>query len=129
MRWLVTLLLLLLPAFASADEEMQLKVRPLLCIIDERTPSCQMSFLVLWRSAETGYYCLHNDFGQAPLRCWIEQRSGELSDDRTVDTEFRYWIMGDDNDSPLAVAAVEVLQLATDDRRRKRRSRHVWDIL
>ena len=45
MRWLVTLLLLLLPAFASADEEMQLKVRPLLCIIDERTPSCQMSFL------------------------------------------------------------------------------------
>ncbi len=129
MRSLVTLLLLLLPAFAHADEDMQLKVRPVLCIIDARTPSCKMSFLVVWQSAKTGYYCLHNDFGQAPLRCWTEQRSGELSDDRTVDTEFRSWIMGDDNDSPLAVAAVEVLQLATDDRRRKRRSRHVWDIL
>ncbi len=129
MRSLVTLLLLLLPAFASADAEMQLKIRPVLCIIDERTPSCQMSFLVLWQSAETGYYCLYNDFWQAPLRCWTEQRSGELSDDRTVDTEFSYWMTRDDNDSPLAVVVVEVLQLATDDRRRKRRSRHVWDIL
>ena len=129
MRSLVTLLLLLLPAFASADAEMQLKIRPVLCIIDERTPSCQMSFLVLWQSAETGYYCLYNDFGHAPLRCWTEQRSGELSDNRTVDTEFSYWMTGDDNDSPLAAVVVEVLQLATDDRRRKRRSRHVWDIL
>ena len=129
MRSLVTLLLLLLPAFASADAEMQLKIRPVLCIIDERTPSCQMSFLVLWQSAETGYYCLYNDFRQAPLRCWTEQRSGELSDDRTVDTEFSYWMTRDDNDLPLAVVVVEVLQLATDDRRRKRRSRHVWDIL
>ncbi len=129
MRSLVTLLLLLLPAFASADAEMQLKIRPVLCIIDERTPSCQMSFLVLWQSAETGYYCLYNDFWQAPLRCWTEQRSGELSDDRTVDTEFSYWMAGDDKESPLAAVAVEVLRMDTDDRRRKRRSRHVWDIL
>lgn len=129
MRWLVTLLLFLLPAFASADKEMQLKVRPLLCIVDERTPSCQMSFLVLWQSPETGYYCLYNDFGQAPLRCWTEQRSGELSDERTVDSEFSYWMAGDDSNSPLAVVAVEVLRMDTDDRRRKRRSRHVWDIL
>jgi len=129
MRSVVTLLLILAPAFACGDEEMQLKVRPVLCIIDERTPSCQMSFLVLWQSAETGYYCLHNDFGREPLRCWTERQSGELSDDRTVDTEFSYWMTGDKDDAPLAVVAVEVLQLATGDRRRKRRSRHVWSIL
>jgi hypothetical protein len=129
MRWLARLLLLVLPAFAIADEDMQLQVRPMLCIIDERTPSCQMSFLVLWESAETGYYCLYNDFGQSPLRCWTERRSGEHSDERTVDAEFRYWMAGDDIGSPLAVAVVEVLRLDTDDRRRRRRSRHVWDIL
>lgn len=129
MKWLATLLLFLLPAFATADETMQLKVRPVLCIIDERTPSCQMSFLVLWQSAETGYYCLYNDFGQAPLRCWTEQRSGELSDERSVNSEFSYWMAANDNESPLAVVVVEVLRMDTDDRRRKRRSRHVWDIL
>lgn len=129
MRWLATLLILLLPAFATADEAMQLKVRPVLCIIDERTPICQMSFLVLWQSAETGYYCLYNDFGQAPLRCWTEQRSGELSDERSVNSEFSYWMAGDADESPLAVVVVEVLRMDTGDRRRKRRSRHVWDIL
>jgi len=128
MRWPVILLLILLPAISHADGEMWLKVRPVLCIIDERTPNCQMSFLVLWQSAETGYYCLYNDFGQAPLRCWTEQRSGELSDERTVNSKFSYWMAGDDNESPLAVAVVEVLRIDSDDRRRKRRSRHVWDI-
>ena len=128
MRWLVTLLLILLPAISHADEEMQLRVRPVLCIIDERTPNCQMSFLVLWQSAETGYYCLYNDFGQAPLRCWTEQRSGELSDERTVNSDFSYWMAGDYNESQLAVVVVEVLRMDSDDRRRKRRSRHVWDI-
>ena len=129
MRWLAILLFLLLPPFANAADEMQLKVRPMLCIIDERTPSCQMSFLVLWESAESGYYCLYNDFGQSPLRCWTERRSGEHSDERTVDTEFRYWMAGDNTASPLAVVVVEVLRLDTNDRRRRRRSRHVWDIL
>jgi hypothetical protein len=129
MRWFVTLLLFLLPVFSNADEHMQLKVRPMLCIVDERTPYCQMSFLVFWQSADTGYYCLYNDFGQSPLRCWTEQRTGEHNDERTVDTGFRYWMAGGDNGSPLAYAVVEVLRMDTDDRRRRRRSRHVWDIL
>ncbi|TDJ37702.1 MAG: DUF3019 domain-containing protein [Gammaproteobacteria bacterium] len=129
MRRLVILLLILLPAISNADGEMQLKVRPVLCIIDQRTPHCQMSFLVLWQSVETGYYCLYNDFGQAPLRCWTEQRSGKLSDERTVNREFSYWMAGDDNQSPLAMVVVEVLRMDSNDRRRKRRSRHVWDIL
>jgi hypothetical protein len=129
MRSLAGLLLFLLPAIATADEDMRLKVRPMLCITDDQTRSCQMSFLVLWESAAAGYYCLYNDFGQSPLRCWTEQRSGEHSDKRTVDTEFRYWMAGNDTASPLAIALVEVLRLDTDDRRRRRRSRHVWDIL
>lgn len=128
MRWLTILLLLMLPLPGSADESMQLKVRPVLCIIDERTPSCQIAFLVSWQSAETGYYCLFNDFVQSPLRCWSEQQSGQLSDERTVNSEFRYWMAGEEEESPLAVVAVEVLRMDTDDRRRKRRSRHVWDI-
>ncbi len=129
MRFLLPLLLILHPEFAVAEDEVELKVRPVLCIIDERTPSCQMSFLVLWESTETGYYCLYNDFGEAPLRCWTERRSGEINDERTVDTEFSYWMTGNDTNSPVAVVAVEVLRMDTDDRRRKRRSRHVWDIL
>ncbi len=125
----MVLLLLLWPALGGADEKMQLKVKPKLCIIDERTPSCKMSFIVHWQSAETGYYCLYNDFEQSPLRCWSDRRVGELSDQRVVDNEFRFWMAGSDKELPLAVVAVEVLRLDNSDRRRKRRSRHVWDIL
>jgi hypothetical protein len=121
--------LLLLPIYGSAEENMQLKVKPALCIVDEQTPSCEMSFVVIWQSDESGYYCLYNDFEQAPLRCWSDQQDGEMSDERTVENEFRFWMAGENKDSPLAVVAVEVLRLDSSDRRRKRRNRHVWDIL
>jgi len=126
---LLLALALLIPLQGLADEEMQLKVKPVLCIIDERTPSCDMSFVVLWESNDSGYYCLYNDFEQAPLRCWSERRAGETSDERTVDEEFRFWMAGSDRESPLAAVVVEVLRLDSGDRRRNRRGRHVWDIL
>ena len=71
MRLLLTLALLL-PALAmserAAAEDMSLSVKPVLCITDKRNPSCDMAFLVVWQSALTGYYCLFNDFDDAPVR-------------------------------------------------------------
>ena len=124
--------LLLLPAIFNADraiaEDVVLTVKPVLCIVDSRTPSCDMSFLVVWRSGTTGYYCLFNDFGDTPVRCWSEERGGEVSDERSVTESFRYWMTGSDRESPVAQVEVEVLRMDSDDRRRKRRTRHVWDI-
>jgi len=131
MRRLITLALLL-PAFAmsetAAAEDMTLTVKPVLCITDKLTPSCDMSFLVVWQSALTGYYCLFTDFDDAPMHCWNEERTGELSDQRTVQENFSYWMTDRDQVSRLAVVTVEVLRMDSDDRRRKRRTRHVWDL-
>ena len=129
---LLVILALLLPALAVADESnsdnMQMTVKPLLCITDNRNPSCDMSFLVVWQSITTGYYCLFSDFTDAPMRCWNEERSGQLDDDRTVTQNFSYWMTGTNEGVRLAEVTVEVLRLDSDDRRRRRRNRHVWDI-
>jgi hypothetical protein len=131
MRLLVTLALLL-PVLALAEDQagddMRLTVKPVLCITDNRNPSCDMSFLVLWQSGETGYYCLFNDLTEAPVRCWSEEQVGQLSDDRIVRENFTYWMTGSDPDNHLAEVMVEVLRMDSEDRRRKRRTRHVWDI-
>ena len=125
-------LALLLPALAmtqdAAAENMTLSVKPVLCITDKRNPTCDMAFLVVWQSGLTGYYCLFNDFDDAPVRCWNEERAGELSDERTVQEDFSYWMTDRDLVSRLAEVTVEVLRMDSDDRRRKRRTRHVWDI-
>ncbi len=131
MRLLLTIALLL-PALATAEDQagddMRLTVKPVLCITDNRNPSCDMSFLVVWQSGETGYYCLLNDFTDAPVRCWSEEHTGRLSDDRIVRKKFSYWMTGSDPDSRLAEVTVEVLHMDSDDRRRRRRTRHVWSI-
>ena len=131
MRVLV-ILALLLPVLAvaeeSSDDDMQLTVKPLLCITDNRNPSCDMSFLIVWQSITTGYYCLFSDFTDAPMRCWNEERKGELNDDRIVTQDFSFWMTGSEADTRLAEVNVEVLRLDSDDRRRRRRTRHVWDL-
>ena len=129
MRLLLALTIIAWPFAASADPDVKLEVKPLLCIVDERTPSCEMDFLVAWQSVSRGYYCLHNDFERSPLRCWSEQLAGQARDQRTVVEEFRFWMTNGNDDTPLAVTVVEVLRMDSSDRRRKRRSRHVWDIL
>jgi hypothetical protein len=131
MRLLLTLALLL-PALVLAEDQaaddMRLTVKPVLCITDNRNPTCDMSFLVIWQSGDTGYFCLFNDFIEAPARCWSEERAGRLSDDRIVSESFSYWMTGIDPDTRLAEVTVEVLRMDSDDRRRRRRTRHVWDI-
>jgi len=123
---------LLLPVLALAEEQadnaFQLTVKPVLCITDNRNPNCDMSFLVIWQSVKQGYYCLHNDLAEVPVHCWSEERAGRLDDDRIVQDTFSYWMTGDDTDMRLAEVVVEVLRMDSDDRRRKRRKRHVWDI-
>ena len=131
MRRLVPIILLstaLLAAPAALADDMALTVKPVLCITDKRNPSCEMSFLVIWQSLTTGYYCLFNDFGDAPVRCWSEALEGRLTDERTVQTDFSFWMTGADPEARLAQVDVEVLRMDSDDRRRKRRTRHVWDI-
>ena len=132
MKRLLVTLALLLPALALAEDQagddMRLTVKPVLCITDNRNPSCDMSFLVVWQSGETGYYCLFNDFTAAPVRCWSEELAGQLSEDRIVRENFSYWMTGSNPDSRLAEVTVEVLHMDSDDRRRSRRTRHVWDI-
>ncbi len=131
MRLFITLALLL-PALALAEnpagDDVRLTVKPVLCITDNRNPTCDMSFLVVWESGETGYYCLFNDFTEAPVRCWSEELAGQLSEDRVVRENFSYWMTGSDPDNRLAEVTVEVLHMDSDDRRRRRRTRHVWDI-
>ncbi len=53
MRLFLTIALLL-PVLATAedqvDDDMHLTVKPVLCVTDNRNPSCDMSFLVVWQS-------------------------------------------------------------------------------
>ena len=130
MRRLLLLLTLMFTALvptAQADD-MKLTVKPILCITDNRNPVCEMSFLVVWESGERGYYCLFNDYGETPVRCWNEEREGQLTDDRSVRETFSFWMTSDEMAERLAEVSVEVLRMDSDDRRRKRRTRHGWDI-
>lgn len=112
------------------DDPVVLRVKPVLCITDARAPQCEMSLIVDWRSTLAGDYCLYNDFSaDEPLGCWQAQAAGRHVEDRVVDETFSYWLTRGDADGRLAEAQVEVMSADSSDRRRNRRSRHVWSIL
>jgi len=107
----------------------ELVVRPNLCIVDARQPVCAARFVVTWRSPESGYHCVLVDDDDRPLDCWPASRAGEVEDERELEEDIRYRLDRDGEAEAVAEASVEILRMDSDDRRRNRRSRHVWDVL
>lgn len=127
-------LLMALPGgagFAAADDPLlpKLRVRPVLCIADRESAQCATVFQIDWQSREPGDYCIGSDQQTGPLRCWTQARTGEHADRVIVTRDFDYWIARADSDRRLRAVRIELLRLHSEDRRRERRTRHVWDVL
>jgi hypothetical protein len=130
--------LLAAPAFAAdpPTSPVKLVIKPLLCVIDKDATSCAVTFDIRWKSAQPAEYCLSDSVQATPLRCWPRALAGEMKQERVVSEEFRYWLSppaaapsaqaGGDR---LSEVKIEVLRVGSNDRRRERRSRHVWDVL
>jgi hypothetical protein len=129
--------LLATPAFAQdAPAPVKLIIKPLLCVIDKDATSCAVTFDIRWRSTQAAEYCLNDSVQAAPLRCWPRSLAGEMKQERVFTEDFRYWLsLPVAGASPpaggerLSEVKIEVLRVGSNDRRRERRTRHVWDVL
>lgn len=133
--WLVILGIVLTgDAYSDESEKsgatgVSLRVKPVLCIIDERQPDCEMTFQVEWEAGQQNDYCLEDDVSLSPLNCWVRESSGEFDEARIVKESFKYQLTRSGQAQPLAEAKVELMTIDNSDRRRNRRSRHAWSIL
>jgi hypothetical protein len=121
----------LVPALpvVAADPGPKLEVKPLLCVIDKAASSCMMSFDIRWKSVLASEYCLNDSARTDPVRCWARAQNGAVLQERAVSEEFVYWLGAPGGADHLAEVKVTVLRVGSDDRRRERRTRHVWDVL
>ena len=116
-------------AVAAEPPPVRLSVKPLLCVIDKGASSCVVTFDVRWKSARAGEYCLNATAAPGPLRCWPSALSGEHQQEKAVTEEFFFWLSPPTGAERVAEVKIEVLRVGSDDQRRERRARHVWDVL
>jgi hypothetical protein len=113
----------------AAEPQLKLAVKPVLCVLDKDATSCKMSFDIRWKSVLAGDYCLNDSFLSAPLRCWAGAKAGDERVQREVSEDFQFWLGAPADTTHLAEVRVSVLRVGSADRRRERRTRHVWDVL
>jgi hypothetical protein len=116
------------PTFA-AEPPVKLVVKPLLCVIDKGATDCTVTFDVRWQSARPEEYCLSDSVQTTPLRCWPRALAGALQQERVFSEDFLYWLAAPTGGERLSPVKIEVLRVGSTDRRRERRTRHVWDVL
>ena len=126
---LVAALVLAAPVFATDPAPVKLVIKPLLCVIDKGATSCTVTFDIRWKSLLPGEFCLNDSVQALPLRCWPRALAGELQQAREVSEEFLYWLTPASGGERLSEVKIEVLRVGSNDRRRERRTRHVWDVL
>jgi len=120
---------LAMSATAADPLPVRLVVKPLLCVIDKDEAACTINFDVRWKSTLEAEYCLNDSARPTPLRCWPRGDSGEHRQERVVTEDFVFWLSPPSGTERVAEAKIEVLRVGSDDRRRERRTRHVWDVL
>ena len=130
----ITCLLAGLAAMTSAlaqDDTAPVKliIKPLLCVIDKDATSCAVTFDIRWKSAQPGEFCLSDSVQPTPLRCWPRALAGQMKHERVFTEDFRYWLSPPAGSERLSEVKIEVLRVGSNDRRRERRARHVWDVL
>jgi len=118
-----------LQAVAADPAPVRLNVKPLLCVLDKNATACAVTFDIRWKSALAAEYCLNDQAAPTPLRCWPSAVSGEHRHERVVTEDFLFWLSPPAGTPRVAEAKIEVLRVGSTDRRRERRSRHVWDVL
>ena len=118
-----------LPAIAADSHPVRLVVKPLLCVIDKGAAACTINFDIKWTSVLPAEYCLNDSARPPPLRCWPRADSGEHTQERIVSEDFVFWLSPAAGSERVAESKIEVLRVGSDDRRRERRTRHVWDVL
>jgi hypothetical protein len=114
---------------AAAEKPVKLIVKPLLCLVDKGATTCNVLFDIRWKSTLPAEYCLNDEAVTTPLRCWPSTVSGEHQQQREVSEDFIFWLSPPAGSERVAEVKVEVLRVGSDDRRRERRTRHVWDVL
>lgn len=132
LAWIVPLLgttLLAAPAMAQDPGPVKLIIKPLLCVLDKGAATCAVTFDIRWKSVQPGEYCLNDSVQVTPLRCWPSALAGEMKQQREFSEDFRYWLTPPAGGNRLSEVKIEVLRVGSEDRRRERRARHVWDVL
>jgi len=122
-------LVLAMNAVAADPLPVKLVVKPLLCVVDKNETACTINFDVRWKSVLPAEYCLNDSARPAPVRCWPRTDAGEHTQERVVSEDFVFWLSPPSGTERVAEAKIEVLRVGSDDRRRERRARHVWDVL
>ena len=118
-----------LPCAAAEPAPVRLFVKPLLCLVDKGQTTCNVVFDIRWTSERAGEYCLNDEALTTPIRCWASALSGQMQHPREVSEDFVFWLATPAGTERAAEVKVEVLRVGSDDRRRERRTRHVWDVL
>jgi len=114
----------------AAEPPVRLNIKPLLCVLDKNATACAVTFDIRWKSVLAAEYCLIDETQPAaPLKCWPSAVSGETRHEKQVTQDFLFWLSPPSGTERVAEAKIEVLRVGSADRRRERRSRHVWDVL
>jgi hypothetical protein len=106
-----------------------LVVKPLLCEVEKSADACTVTFDIRWKSVQPSEYCLNDSVKPTPLHCWPRTTSGDTKHERSFSEDFSFWLTPPTGGERVAEVKIEVLRVGSNDRRRERRTRHVWDVL
>lgn len=130
-RWLSAVGFWLIGACAGAEDPVPpwITVTPSLCITDARTDACDLRLEIRWEAVAIDLHCVRGQGDETTLQCWTAALDGETAVRRVISEPLEIRLEAGQDATVVAATLVDVLSKDVGDRRRRRRTRYVWDVL
>lgn len=112
---------------ANEPDEVELRVRPLVCVTLASDSDCEMALRVSWSTPAASDVCVRLEDGETMLRCWQQRRAGEF--EMTLQRRDNAIVQLLDSETSVVLDQAEVTVVSRDLRDSRRRRRHVWSII
>ncbi|MDO6747235.1 DUF3019 domain-containing protein [Gilvimarinus sp. 1_MG-2023] len=107
----------------QTNKQVQLTVRPSLCILERGQTHCRNNVEVHWQAARQYSVCLFAQGQAEPLDCWEKSRHGAYSSQLHTEDDINFQLIKVADRQVLASHAFEVV---ADAQRYRRRRRNPW---
>jgi hypothetical protein len=120
----ITIFLLLL-SFNTSGKDIDLVLKPNLCVISLGEKTCQSDVSIEWAASTKHSTCLHITDHQEALFCWTNKSKGDFIHSLVIKKSHIFELRNQLNDQKLASAIYKVVYEKTQYRRKRRRA---WNL-
>ncbi len=112
-----------------SSSDVELVIKPNICVAPRGKDSCISSIDVFWQSTKSGNFCLSSNYtNEKTLKCWNNSKQGNYVHKLILTKNLLYWINKQNSTVEIVSSMLKFAALKPHRKHQRRRNRLPWSL-